>query len=124
MRPHLIHPRAVTLHKRAVEARDEYGDPENGATAETPVTLRGQVAYSKYDSMTPEGGGNDPRGDGHVIFYGDEWDAAGGRVGDELELSPSQSRLVILEVQPCGHYYGAAWLRKVVFSRKAATIRR
>lgn len=124
MRPSLIHPRAVRLYKRAVEARDEYGDPELGKTAETPVTLRGQVAYAKYDELNPAGGGNDPQGDGHIIFYGDEWDAGGGNVGDEIELSPSDSRLVVLEVRPCGHYCGAAWLRKVIFSRKAATVRR
>jgi hypothetical protein len=71
--------------------------------------------------MTLPGGGDDPRGDGHVIFRAETWDSSGGKIGDELALSPSDSRLVILEVRPCGHYGGTAYLRKVVFSRKGAT---
>lgn len=124
MRPHLIHPRAVKLFRRIPGERDEYGDPATEEISAEAVILRGQVAYAKYDALAPVGGGNDPQGDGHIIFDGGEWDAGGGKVGDEIELSPSESRLVVLEVRPCAHYFGKAWQRKVIFSRKAATVRR
>ncbi|MDR1378126.1 MAG: hypothetical protein LBJ36_03655 [Synergistaceae bacterium] len=61
----------------------------------------------------------------HVIFKAESWDSSSGKEGDEegdeMVLSPSDSRLVILEVQPCGHYGGTAHLCKVIFSRKRVT---
>jgi hypothetical protein len=119
MKPSLIHPRDVTIHVKTIGERDAFGDPNN--VSETAVTLKGQVHYSKYDRMSLPGGGDDPQGDGHVIFKAETWDSSGGKKGDDLVLSPSDSRLVILEIQPCGHYGGTAHLRKVIFSRRRAT---
>jgi hypothetical protein len=120
MRPNLIHPRDVTLYVKAIGERDVFGDPA-GSETETAVILKGQVKYARYDRMTSAGGGDDPQGEGHVIFNAESWDSSGGKKGDELVLSPSDSRLVILEIQPCGHYGGTAYLRKAIFSRKRAT---
>jgi hypothetical protein len=122
MKPSLIHPRDVVLYVKTTGARDAFGDPAVGSETEAAVTLKGQARYAKYDQMALPGGGDDPRGEGHVIFMAESWEASGGKKGDELVLSPSDSRLVILEVQPCGHYGGKARLRKVIFSRKRATI--
>jgi hypothetical protein len=119
MKPSLIHPREVTLYVTTVGQRDAFGDPSS--ISESVVVLKGQVRYAKYDHMSLPGGGDDPQGEGHVIFKAESWDSIGGKIGDELVLSPSDSRLVVLEVQPCGHYGGAAHLRKVIFSRKRAT---
>jgi hypothetical protein len=119
MRPSLIHPRDVILYVKTIGERDVFGDPNS--VSESAVVLKGQVRYAKYDRMTLPGGGDDPQGEGHIIFTAESWDSSGGKKGDELVLSPSDSRLVILEIQPCGHYGGAAYLRKAIFSRKRAT---
>jgi hypothetical protein len=121
MRPRLIHPRDITLHIKVTAELDAFGDPAEGSKTETTVVLKGQVRYAKYDHMSLPGGGDDPQGEGHVIFRAEDWDSNGGKKGDELELSPSDSRLVVLEIQPCGHYGGVAHLRKVIFSRRRAT---
>ena len=119
MKPSLIHPRNVTLYVKTVGQRDTFGDPTD--VSESAVVLKGQVHYAKYDRMSLSGGGDDPQGEGHVIFKAESWDSSGGKKGDELALSPSDSRLIVLEIQPCGHYGGTAHLRKVIFSRKRAT---
>lgn len=123
MRPRLIHPRDVVLHRYDTQEFDTFGDPVDESPQSSEITLKGQVAYAKYDALNLPGGGNDPLGDGHVIFDAEVWDGSGGKVGDELQLSPSESRLFVVEVQPCGHYGGIAWQRKVIFSRKRATAR-
>ena len=68
----------------------------------------------------PVGGGDDPIADGHVVFYADEWEKAGGRTGDEMELS-QDTRLVVIEVRPAAHYAGKNWHVHVLFTRKRAS---
>ncbi|MDR1977928.1 MAG: hypothetical protein LBQ42_04265 [Synergistaceae bacterium] len=117
MRPRLIHPRGVILHRRiATEA-----DPDLGPTGhiewEAPAALSGQVKYNKYNQMTPVGSGNDPVADGHIVFYEADWKRLNGKPGDEMELSPD-TRLVVTEVRPAAHYAGRNWHVHVLFVRK------
>lgn len=118
MKPRLIHPRDVVLHRRKATEND----PELGKTGKiewyAPVTLPGQVRYAKFNQMAPSGGGNDPVAEGHIVFMADKWAEKGGTVGDEMVLSPSDSRLVVLEVRPAAHYLGRAWQVHVLFHRK------
>ena len=97
-------------------------DAELGKTGKIewhpPITLQGQVRYAKFNQMVPSGGGNDPVAEGHIVFMADEWTEKGGAVGDEMELAPSDSRLVVLEVRPAAHYQGRAWQVHVLFYRK------
>lgn len=123
MKPRLIHPREVVLYSIVPLARDVFGDTVDGGVVETRKILRGQVHFSAYDKMNLPGGGDDPQGAGHVMFYMTDWEDAGGAKGDELMLAPSASRLVVIEATPCGHYNGIPHLVKVVFSRKIASIK-
>ena len=118
MKPRLIHPRHVTLYRRLETSSDPDFGNTGTITWDTPLQLSGQVRYRSYDRMVPTGAGNEPAGDGHVMFMSDEWVASGGVEGDELCLSPSTSRLVVLEIQPCSHYGGEAQMVKVIFARK------
>ena len=117
MRPKIIHPVKVILYRR----KETETDPEFGPTGKIdwaePVMLRGQVRYEKFEQLTPVTDGNDPVNDGHIVFYSDEWQEAGGAVGDELELEDS-SRLVIIEVRPAAHYQGKHYHVHVYFTRK------
>ena len=117
MRPKIIHPVKVILHKR----KETETDPDFGVTGKIewfdPVELRGQVKYEKFETLTPTGYGNDPMNVGHVVFYADEWQKYGGVVGDELELEDS-SRLIIIEVRPMAHYRGRNHHVHVYFVRK------
>ncbi|MDR1021027.1 MAG: hypothetical protein LBL73_09740 [Synergistaceae bacterium] len=120
MTPRLIHPRSVTLHRRKATAIDAELGPTGEAEWHEPLTLQGQVRYEKYDRLIPTGGGNDPASDGHVAFTEKEWAESGGKAGDEMELSPSESRLVVTEVRPAAHYRGRAWHVHVLFVRRRA----
>ena len=117
MRPKIIHPVKVILHRR----KDTETDPEFGATGRIewlePVELFGQVKYEKFEQLTPVSDGNDPLNDGHIVFYADEWQDSGGSVCDELELEDS-SRLIVIEVRPAAHYRKKYYHVHVYFSRK------
>ena len=117
MRPRVIHPVKVILHRR----KETEIDPQFGVTWKIewydPVELWGQVKYEKFESLVPVGDGNDPTNDGHIVFYADEWQSSGGAVGDEIELEDS-SRLIIIEVRPMAHYHGKNHHVHVYFSRK------
>ena len=121
MRPRLIHPRHVLLYRR----KETGIDPEFGPTGkiewEKPVILNGQVKYSRYQQVTPIGGGNDPMSDGHIVFHNEDWVKSGGKAGDEMELEVDYvepSRLVVTEVRPAAHYRGKNWHVHVFFQRK------
>lgn len=122
MRPRLIHPRSVLLYRRK-EATDSDPDlgPKTRAEFEAPVKMSGQVRYNKWNAMTPTGGGNDPVCDGHIAFLREDWLREGGKVGDEMELVPDDSRLIVIEVRPAAHYAGQAWHAHVMFTRRRAT---
>ena len=117
MKPKIIHPVKVLLHRR----KETEVDPEFGVTGNTewlePVEICGQVKYEKFETLTPIGDGNDPVNDGHVVFYADDWQETCGTVGDELELEDS-SRLIIIEVRPMAHYRGKNHHVHVYFTRK------
>lgn len=123
MKPRLIHPREITLYRIVALDRDVFGDPVDKGIVETGKILKGQVSYASYDRVNLPGGGDDPQGAGHVLFYTSDWEEAGGMKGDELVLSPSDSRLVVIEVRPCGHYHGVAYFQKVIFARKSASVK-
>ena len=117
MRPKVIHPVKVILHRRSVTGVDlEFGASGKIEWLE-PVELFGQVKYEKFEQLTPFGDGNDPLNDGHIVFYADEWQDSGGCVGDELELEDS-SRLIVIEVRPAAHYRRKHYHVHVYFSRK------
>ena len=117
MRPKVIHPVKVILHRR----KTTHTDPEFGVSGKIewfdPIELSGQVKYEKFERLMPVGDGNDPLNDGHVVFYADEWQKAGGTAGDELELEDS-SRLIVIEVRPAAHYRRKYHHVHVYFSRK------
>ena len=120
MRPTVIHPRKVLLYRRS----ETKADPEFGSLGEVtwlePIELYGQVKYDKFQTVTPVNSGNDPVSDGHIVFYNDDWVAAGGQVNDELELEEDYtftSRLKIIEVRPAAHYRGKNWHVHVYFER-------
>jgi hypothetical protein len=98
----------------------EFG-PTGVVSWEAPVTIPGQVRYNKYDHLIPTGSGDDPASEGHIVFLEKTWTENGGKVGDEMELSPSSSRLVVVEIRPAVHYLGRAWHVHVLFSRKRVT---
>ncbi|MDR3280493.1 MAG: hypothetical protein LBT23_08265, partial [Synergistaceae bacterium] len=106
IRPRLIHPRPVLLYKRIATEIDPELGPTGNIEWDEPITIPGQVKYNRYDQLVPTGGGDDPSGEGHVVFLESTWTVCGGQVGDEMELSPSTSRLVVLEVRPAAHYHG------------------
>ena len=117
MKPKVIHPVKVTLHKR----KEIELDPEFGVTGKIEwcdsINLLGQVKYERFERLTPVDDGNDPVNDGHIVFYADEWQVSGGTIGDEIELEDS-SRLIIIEVRPMAHYRGKNHHVHVYFSRK------
>ena len=117
MRPKVIHPVKVILHRR----KETDTDSEFGITGKIewlePVELYGQVRYEKYEQLIPVGDGNDPLNDGHIVFYSDDWEKSGGTIGDELELENS-SRLIVIEVRPAAHYHKRHYHVHVYFSRK------
>ena len=120
MKPKVIHPRKVLLYKRS----ETEIDPEFGVTGkitwQEPIELSGQVKYNNFQTVTPVNSGNDPVSDGHIVFYNDEWTAAGGQVNDELELEEDYtftSRLKIIEVRPAAHYHGKNRHVHVYFTR-------
>jgi hypothetical protein len=106
---------------------DTEADPELGPTGNiswhAPLSLQGQVKYNQYDHLVPTGSANDPASDGHVVFTEKAWSESGGKVGDEMELSPSESRLIVTEVRPAAHYRGRAWHVYVLFVRKRANVK-
>lgn len=121
IRPKVIHPRDIFLYKRL----ETEVDPEFGPTGKIgwsePVLLKGQVKYVDYEKLQAVPDGNDPLSDGHIVFYDEEWVAAGGKIGDELEIVEdfiSPSRLIIVEMRPAAHYYGKNWHVHVYFVRK------
>ena len=117
MRPKVIHPVKVILHRRKdTELNSEFGLSGKVEWLE-PIELYGQVKYEKFEQLMPVGDGNDPLNDGHVVFYHDEWQKSGGTIGDELELEDS-SRLIIIEVRPAAHYRRKHYHVHVYFSRK------
>lgn len=117
MRPKIIHPVKVILHRRqATEIDPEFGVSGKIEWAE-PAELYGQVKYEKFEQLMPVSDGNDPMNDGHIVFYHDDWQKFGGTVGDELELEDS-SRLIVIEVRPMAHYHGRHYHVHVYFSRK------
>lgn len=117
IRPKVIHPTKVILHRRgAVEIDSEFG-PTGRIEWSEPIELYGQVKYEKFEQLMPVGDGNDPVNDGHIVFYADEWHKSGGSVGDELELEDS-SRLIVIEVRPAAHYRRKYYHVHVYFSRK------
>ena len=120
MKPRLVHPITITLYKREESPPDAFGDKT--AMTELLFMLKGQLSPAKYDRMRQAGGGNDPEAEGHVIFMASDWAAVGGEIGDELVLPGSASRLIVVEVMPCGTYGGTAWMVKVGYSRKRASI--
>ena len=95
MRPRVIHPVKVLLHRRSVTEID----PEFGALGKIewlePIGFFGQVRYERFEQLMPVSDGNDPMSDGHIVFYADDWQDSGGSVGDELKLEDS-SRLVVM----------------------------
>ena len=117
MKPKIIHPVKVILHRRDVTNID----PEFGALGKIewlePVELFGQVRYERFEQLMPVGDGNDPINDGHIVFYFDDWQKSGGTIGDEIELEDS-SRLIVIEVRPMAHYHGKSHHVHVYFSRK------
>ena len=117
MKPKVIHPVKVILHRR----KETEVDPEFGATGVIewldPVEIYGQVRYEKYEQLVSVGDGNDPVNDGHIVFYAEDWQKSGGTVGDELELEDS-SRLIVIEVRPAAHYRRKHYHVHVYFSRK------
>lgn len=117
MRPRIIHPVKVILHRR----KETESDPDFGFSGKIewydPLELYGQVKYAKFEQLMPVADGNDPLNDGHVVFYSDEWQKSGGAVGDELELEDS-SRLIITEIRPMAHYRKKNHHVHVYFSRK------
>ena len=121
MRPRLIHPRPVILHRR--KKTDDI-DPDFKETPKTewedPVTLQGQVKYNKWKQLTPVGGGNAPVSDGHIVFDAEAWRNSGGQETDELELE-SGARLVVTEIRPAAHYSGKNWHVHVLFLQKRVT---
>ena len=69
MRPKVIHPTKVILHRRgAIEIDSEFG-PTGKIEWSEPIELYGQVRYEKYEQLIPVGDGNDPMNDGHIVFY-------------------------------------------------------
>lgn len=117
MRPKVIHPVKVILHRRsATEIDPEFG-PSGQITWLDPVELHGQVRWEKFEQLVPINSGNDPVNDGHIVFYADEWQSSGGSVGDELELEDS-SRLIVIEIRPMAHYHGKFHHVHVYFTRK------
>jgi hypothetical protein len=121
MMPRLIHPRGVILHRRKDTEIDSELGPTGKVEWDESVIIQGQVRYDKYDRLVPTGAANDPASDGHVVFMEKAWAESGGKAGDEMELSPSGSRLVVTEVRPAAHYGGRAWHVHVLFSRKRVT---
>ncbi len=114
MRPKIIHPVKVILHRRKKpETALEFGLPGKIEWLE-PIELYGQVKYEKFEQLMPVSDGNDPLNDGHIVFYAEDWQ---GTVGDELELEDS-SRLIVIEVRPMAHYHGKSHHVHVYFSRK------
>ena len=120
IKPKVIHPRKVLLYKRD----ETKTDPEFGSLGEVtwqePIELLGQVKYNKFQTVTPVNSSNDPVSDGHIVFYNDDWVAAGGQVNDELELEEDYtftSRLKIIEIRPTAHYHGKNWHVHVYFER-------
>ena len=117
MRPKVIHPVKVILHRRG----ETEIDPEFGPTGKIewldPIELYGQVKYEKFESLFPVADGSDPLNDGHIVFYADDWQQSGGKIGDEFELEDS-SRLIITEIRPMAHYLGKYHHVHVYFSRR------
>ena len=120
MKPRLIHPRDVLLYRRLSTEEDAELGKTGKIEWHTPVTLSGQVRYAKFNQLVPTGGGNDPVAEGHIVFLVETWVQSGGKVGDEMVLEPSDSRLIVLEVRPAAHYQGRAWHVHVLFIRKRA----
>lgn len=119
MKPRLIHPVDVKIFRRGETGED----PDFGVIAakfQEPVTLKGQVSWTRYEALVPTGAGDRPTCDGHVVFYADEWEETGARKGDEMEIEDS-GRLVVVEVRPRAHYGGKSRHVHVGFSRRRGT---
>ena len=117
MRPKVIHPVKVILHRRKETEIDAEFGPLGKIEWLDPIELYGQVKYEKFEQLMPVGDGNDPLNDGHIVFYYKDWEASGGTVGDELELEDS-SRIIVIEVRPAAHYRRRYYHVHVYFSRK------
>lgn len=128
MRPRLIHPRRVLLYRRLDTETDAELGPTGNVEFAPPVTLFGQVKYTRFESLTPTGAGDDPASDGHIVFRAADWQEGGGRTGDEMELAgvpigtpyEADSRLIVTEVRPAAHYRGVNHHVHVMFTRKRA----
>ena len=124
--PKLIHPRKVLLFRRSETDVDPEFGPTGKITWQEPIELRGQVAYSHFQALNPTGSGNNPVSDGHIVFYNEDWVAAGGQVNDELEIEEDftfKSRLKITEIRPAAHYHGKNWHVHVYFERMRQLVR-
>ena len=117
MKPKIIHPVKILLHRRKdTEIDNRFGTPCKIEWLD-PLELYGQVKYVNFERLTPVPEGNDPVNDGHIVFYADDWKKSCGKVGDELELEDS-SRLIVIEIRPAAHYHEKYFHVHVYFSRK------
>ena len=121
IRPKLIHPREILLYKRIQTDVDPEFGPTGKIEWSEPIALRGQVKYVDYEKLSAMPDKDDPLSDGHIVFQNKDWVAAGGQIGDELEIVEDfieTSRLIIVEIRPMAHYHGQNWHVHVYFSRK------
>lgn len=118
MKPKLIHPIEVKLHRmdKKTPMNPSYDEPEGEQLYLPPVAIIGQISYRVHNAAHQTGLGNAPEAAGYVLCHAPDWDLLKGGVGDLLELSCA-AKCAIVEVRPAAHYRGRHCFYKLFFDR-------
>lgn len=116
MRPKLIHPVEVTIHRvdrTATQFDPDFREPIGDVKYEpTPVTLRAQVKYDRFEAQNMVPAGDAPLSSGYLLTDEDP----GINKGDKItSIAGIPVELYVTEKRPAVHYGGRARMVKILF---------
>lgn len=111
MRPRLIHPVTIgiqILDREESVSDDDFGDaePVYGETIE----VQGQVRMASEDKFQPSPGGDNPVGEGHIVFRAVDLETAEIELskGDQIvSITGREDAYTVIEVAHRGTYSGS-----------------
>jgi hypothetical protein len=122
MKPKLIHPVEVTIYRIdrvATQFDPDFREPIGDVKYEsTPVTVKAQVKYDRFQALNMVPGGDSPQTSGYLLI---ENEPPGGlNKGDKIaSIAGVPVELYITEKRPAVHYRGQARMLKILFEAGA-----
>ncbi len=118
MRPKLIHPVEVAIcrvDRTATQFDPDFREPIGEIKYEsTPVTVKAQVKYDRFEALNMVPGGDSPQTSGYLLI---EAEPPGGlNKGDKIiSIAGISTELYVTEKRPGVHYGGRARMLKILF---------